>query len=84
MALEVKVRVSKGGTIYIPRKIARAIGIKEGSIIKLRVEEDRVIIEPIPDPFELALNAPKYMETSFREFEEESERMQRELFGEET
>ncbi len=84
MALEAKVRVSRGGTIYIPRKIARAIGIKEGSIIKLRVEENKVIIEPIPDPFELALNAPKYLKTSFREFEEESERMQRELFKEKT
>ena len=80
--LEAKVRLSKKNTIYIPKSIADAVGIKEGSILKLRVENSRIIIEPVPDPFELALKGTKFAKISFEEFEEESEEMQNELFGE--
>ena len=80
--LEAKVRLSKKNTIYIPKSIADAVGIKEGSILKLRVENSRIIIEPIPDPFDLALKGTKFAKISFEEFEKESEEMQNELFGE--
>lgn len=80
--LEAKVRLSKKNTIYIPKSIANAVGIKEGSILKLRVENSRIIIEPVPDPFELALKGTKFAKISFEEFEKESEEMQNELFGE--
>ena len=80
--LEAKVRLSKKNTIYIPKSIADAVGIKEGSILKLRVENSRIIIEPVPDPFELALKGTKFAKISFEEFEKESEEMQNELFGE--
>jgi len=80
--LEAKVRLSKKNTIYIPKSIADAVGIKEGSILKLRVENSRIIIEPVPDPFDLALKGTKFAKISFEEFEKESEEMQNELFGE--
>lgn len=82
LVLEVKVRLSKKNTLYIPKSIARAIGIREGSVLKLRVENSRIIIEPIPNPFDLALSGSKFAKTTFEEFERISEEMQNELFGE--
>ena len=82
MASEAKVRLSKKNTLYIPKDIARALGIREGSILRIRVEGSRMIIEPIPDPFDLALKGTKFAKTTFEEFERESEEMQNELFGE--
>ncbi len=79
MRLEARVRVSKKLTLYIPKAIAESTGIKEGSIVKLRVEDSKIIIEPLPDPFDYALRTPKYAKTSFEEFERESEELQREL-----
>ncbi len=42
----------------------------------------RIIFEPELDPFTYALRGPKYAETTFEEFERESEEMQRELLKE--
>ncbi|MHB9302313.1 AbrB/MazE/SpoVT family DNA-binding domain-containing protein [Thermofilum pendens] len=81
MISEVRVRLSKKNTLYIPKSIAKAVGIREGSKLKLRVEGHRIIIEPVPDPFELALHGSKFAETTFEEFEKESEELQDELFG---
>jgi len=82
VASEVRVRISKKYTLYIPRDIANAVGIKEGSLVKLRVEGCKVVMEPIPDPFDLALEGPKFAKITFEDFERESERAQAELFGE--
>ena len=77
---EVKVRISKKFTLYIPKALAEAVGIKEGSIVKLRVEGSKIVLEPVPDPFDIALRGPKFAKTTFEEFERESEEMQNELF----
>jgi len=82
MVLEVRVRLSKKNTLYIPRSIADAVGIREGSLLRLRVEGSRIVIEPIPDPFTLALTGSKFAKTTFEDFERESEEIQCELFGE--
>ena len=82
MVLEARVRLSRKNTLYIPQSIARAVGIREGSLLRLRVEGSRIIIEPIPDPFTLALTGSKFARTTFEEFEKESEEIQRELLGE--
>lgn len=78
---EVKARVSRKLTLYIPKAIAEAVGIREGSFVKMRVEGSRIVIEPVPDPFDLALTGPKFAKTTFEEFERESEEMQREILG---
>jgi len=78
---EAKVRISKKFTLYIPKAIAEAAGIKEGDYVKIKVEDSKIILEPIPDPFELALKGPKFAKTTFEEFEKESEEMQNELFS---
>ena len=78
---EIKTRISKKFTLYIPKAIAEAVGLREGSIVRLRVEGSRIIIEPVPDPFDYALKGPKYARIKFEDFERESEEMQDELFG---
>jgi len=82
VGLVIKTRVSKKNMLYIPKAIAEAVGLKEGSVVKLRVKGSRIVIEVVPDPFELALKYPKFAKVRFEEFERESEEMQRELFGE--
>ena len=82
MVLEARVRLSKKNTLYIPQSIARAVGIREGSLLRLRVEGSKIVIEPIPDPFTLALTGSKFAKTTFEELEKESEEIQRELLGE--
>lgn len=77
----VKVRISKKYTLYIPKAIAEAVGIKGGDFVRVSVEDSRIILEPIPDPFDLALKGPKFAKTTFEEFEKESEEVQSELFG---
>ncbi|MGC9020483.1 MAG: AbrB/MazE/SpoVT family DNA-binding domain-containing protein [Candidatus Methanodesulfokora sp.] len=77
----VKVRISKKRTLYIPKTIAEAVGIKEGDLVRLRVENSRIIIEPVLDPFYFALSGPKFAKTTFEEFERESEEMQSELLS---
>ncbi len=51
-----KVRISKKFTIFIPKAIAEAIGLKEGSIVKLRVEGSKIILEPVLDPLNMLLS----------------------------
>ena len=84
-SLDVKARVSKKNTLYIPKSICDALGIREGSWLRMRVEEGRLVAEVISDPFWLALKGPKFSSTTFKEFEDESEKMQEEVFdGEST
>jgi len=80
MRSEIKTRISKKFTLYIPKAIAEAAGIKEGDFVKIRVENSRIILEPVLDPFDLALKGPKFARITFEEFERESEEMQSEFF----
>jgi len=82
MGLTIKTRVGKKNTIYIPKAIAEAVGFREGSIVVMTVKGGKIVIEVVPDPFDLALRRPKFAETTFEEFEKESEEMQSDLFDE--
>lgn len=76
---EVRVKISRKFTLYLPRSITRALDLREGDYVKLRVEGGRVILEPVLDPFDLALRGRKFAKVTFEEFERESEELQREL-----
>jgi looped-hinge helix DNA binding domain, AbrB family len=76
------VRVSKKNTIYIPKNIAERLGIVEGSYLELRVEGDKLVATPIPNPFWLALRGPKFAETTLKEIERVSEEEQNRYEGE--
>jgi antitoxin MazE len=80
--LRVRTRVGRRNTLYIPKGIAEAVGIRENSVVELRVEDGRLVVEVVPDPFELALRGSKFARVKMEDFERESEEMQRELFGE--
>ncbi len=82
MPLVMKSRIGKRNTLYIPKSVAEALNIEEGAIVKLTVKENKLIVEPIPDPFKLALEYPKFAKTTVEEFERGSEEIQRELFSE--
>ncbi|RLE86250.1 MAG: AbrB/MazE/SpoVT family DNA-binding domain-containing protein [Thermoprotei archaeon] len=79
---EVRVRLSKKNTLYIPKSIAEAVGIREGSVLRLRVEGCRIIIEPIPDAVELSLRGEKVARVSLEELEAESVERQEGIIGE--
>ncbi|MEM4970263.1 MAG: AbrB/MazE/SpoVT family DNA-binding domain-containing protein [Sulfolobales archaeon] len=76
------VRVSKKNTIYIPKDIAEKLGIVEGSYLELRVEGDKLVAIPIPNPFWLALKGTKFAETTLKEIERVSEEEQSRYEGE--
>ena len=78
------VMVSKKNTIYIPKDIAERLGIGEGAYLELRVEGDKFVVTPIPDPFWLALKGPKFAETTVEDVERVGEEEQRRLENENT
>lgn len=82
MGLTIKTRVGKKNTIHIPKAIAEAVGLREGSVVVITVKDSKIVIEVVPDPFDLALRGSKFAETTFEEFEKEPEEMQNKLFKE--
>jgi AbrB family looped-hinge helix DNA binding protein len=77
MSFEVK--VSKKRLISLPKAIADKMGIREGMRLRMYIEGDRIVIEPVRDAFWYALHGPKIGYISFKELEEESEREQEKL-----
>jgi len=80
MVSEIKAKLSRKNTLYIPKFMTEGLGIKGGDVVKLRLEGSKIIIEPIPDPFALAIKGSKFAKTTFEEFEMESEELQNETF----
>ncbi len=70
--MSVEVRVGKRRTIVIPKRIAQSVGIKEGTLVTMRVEGEKVIIEPKKDAIWLALHGKKVAKVTLEELEEES------------
>ena len=73
-------RIGKRRALYIPKSIAEALGMNEGTLVKLQVVKGKLVVKPLPDPFKIAIKYPKFAKTTFREIEEASEEMQREIF----
>jgi AbrB family looped-hinge helix DNA binding protein len=71
-----EVKVSKKRLLTLPKAIADKMGIKEGMRLRMYIEGERIVIEPVRDAFWYALHGPKVGYISFRELEEESEREQ--------
>lgn len=76
-----KGRLSKKLALYPPRRMLEALGLKGGETVKYVLEGNKLIIEPLLDPLDLALDAEKWARTSVREFERESEEEQDELYS---
>ena len=81
MSQTIILKVGKKGAMYIPRKIMKKLGIREGDLAYIRIEGNKMIIEFVPDPFTLAVKTNKWAKTTVEEFEEESEKEQQELYS---
>jgi len=73
-------KVCKRGALYLPKRVIEQLNISEGDKVLMKVEDDKLILEFIPDPLSLALKTRKWAKTTVREFEKESEREQDELY----
>ncbi len=77
MSLTVEIRVGRRRTIVIPKAVAEALGIDEGSKLKLTVENGKIILEPIPDAIQLSLRGDKLGKVSLKDLEAESIEIQK-------
>jgi len=74
-------KVAKKRALYPPKSIMDKLNLNEGQLVKYRIEDKRLVVEPVRDPLELAIKSKKWGKTTVKEFEEESEKEQRELYG---
>jgi AbrB family looped-hinge helix DNA binding protein len=74
-----EVKVSRKRLIAIPKAVAERLGIVEGVRLKLYVERDRIVLEPVRDALWYAIHGPKAGYIGFEELEEESMREQERL-----
>jgi len=77
VSLTVEIRVGRRRTIVIPKAVAEALGIDEGSKLKLTVENGKIILEPIPDAIQLSLRGDKLGKVSLKDLEAESIEIQK-------
>ena len=73
---ETVLRVGKRGEIYTRSDIREKVGIKPGGLVKARVEDHRLVIEPIPTVEEMLEQT--IVELSPSEAEKLSEEAQKE------
>jgi len=83
MGLILEIRVGKRRTIVIPKTVAEALGIDEGSRLELRVEDGKIVLEPIPDAVELSLRGEKIARVTLEELGAESIEQQKRYLGNE-
>ncbi len=69
--LEVSARIGKKFALYLPKKVVDLLKVKEGDKVKISVEGERMVVEIIRDPIDLALHGKKFA----RIFAEEVERI---------
>ncbi|MHB1868580.1 MAG: AbrB/MazE/SpoVT family DNA-binding domain-containing protein [Nitrososphaerales archaeon] len=74
-------KVAKKRALYPPKSVMDMLELKEGQLVKYTIEDKKLIVEPLRDPIELALTSKKWGKTTVREFEQESEKEQEELYG---
>ena len=72
MSLKVEVRVGRKRTLVIPKRVAEALGIDEGSRLLIEVKRGYMIVRPLPDAIHLSLHGEKLAKVALRELEETS------------
>jgi len=83
MSLTMDIRVGRKRTIVIPKAVAEALGIDEGSRLLLEVRDGYIVLKPIPDAISLSLKGEKIARITLEELEETSVEEQRKYLGEE-
>src|SRR2546425_11896406 len=67
--------------LYPPKKIMLQLGLDEGQRVKHTVEKGKLVVEPLPNPIDLALESEKRASTTVKKVEREAELEQEELYG---
>ncbi len=75
-------RVGKRNTLYPPKELLEAIGLKEGDLVIYRIENGKLIIEPLINPFDYALKVRKWAKIGLKDLESFSLEMQAEIIEE--
>jgi len=60
MNLVFKARVGKKFAIYLPKAVVEAVGLSEGEKMLVKVSGNRVILEVVRDPIQLAISGKKF------------------------
>ncbi len=60
MSLTAEVKLGKKYTIYLPKTIVQATGIKEGDRMLLKAEGQTLTVEILRNPLELAVKGKKF------------------------
>jgi AbrB family looped-hinge helix DNA binding protein len=81
MGLTMEIHVGKKRTIVIPKAIAEALNIDEGSRILLELKNEYVIIKPLPDAITLSLKGEKIARITLEELEAVSVEEQKKHIG---
>ncbi len=79
METEIRIKVRKRNAVYIPKRIAKATGITEGADLIMTAGKNRITLEVVEDPVELAVNSKKRFRITFEELERASEEEQSRL-----
>jgi len=82
LSLTFKRRIGKKRVLVIPKAIAEALSLEEGSAVKITATEDKIIIEPLRDAIWLSLHGEKIARMTLKELEEESLEQQRKYLEE--
>ncbi len=76
MGLTIQVNVGKKYAIYLPKAIVRALNLKEGARVLLKVSGTTVTLETLQDPVHLALSGKKFASLTPEQVEAISEEEQ--------
>ena len=76
MTLTVETNVGKEFAIYLPKTVVKALNLKEGGKILLRVSGTSLVLESVQDPLQLALSSKKFASVDPEEIEKTSVREQ--------
>lgn len=76
--MSVKGIVGKKGELFPPKELREMIGMKSGGKVIYRVEDTKLIVEPVPDIL-TAIRMPKFAKTTVKEFEKERKRLVEEI-----
>lgn len=77
MSLTIETKVGKKNTLYLPKAVVEATGLKEGERVLLRVDGRTVVLEALKDPLDLALSGEKFASVTPEEVEAMSLEVQR-------
>ena len=76
--MSVKGIVGKKGELFPPKGLREMIGLKSGGKVIYRVEDTKLIVEPVPDLL-TAIKMPKFAKTTVKEFEKERKKLVEEI-----